>query len=70
MTGQEDTIGLMKMAGVEITRQNYIDCVYLGTPPDPWTALDEAELPDELQDWSLFEVHGAELVYTGVAERS
>jgi hypothetical protein len=37
---------------VPVTRQNYIDLNWMGDPPDPWTALHEAELPQQLQDWT------------------
>jgi len=70
MSDTQGTIDLMKEAGVKVTRESFIDVAYLGTPPDPWTALDEGELPDELQDWSLFEERGADLVYTGPALQS
>lgn len=65
MSDTQGMLDLMKQMGVEPTRENYIDCAYLGTPPDPWTPEDESELPDNLQDWSLFEVKGTDLVYSG-----
>jgi len=40
--------------------QNYIDANW-GDPELEWTAELEAELPEELQDWSLFEVVDGEL---------
>ena len=65
MSDTQGTLDLMKEAGVKVTRESFIEVAYLGTPPDPWTALDEGELPDELQDFSLFTVKGAELIYNG-----
>jgi hypothetical protein len=40
---------LMKHFGIPVTRENYIDLMYMGTPPDPWTWEDEAEMPPHLQ---------------------
>jgi hypothetical protein len=70
MSDTQGTLDLMEEAGVKVSREAFIDIAYLGTPPDPWTALDEGELPDELQDWSLFEERGVDLVYTGPALQS
>lgn len=45
----------MIKSGIPVTRENYIRCNW--TPdimPDPWTVEDEAELPEELQDYTLF----------------
>lgn len=45
----------MRKHGIPVTRENYIRENW--TPdimPDPWTVEDEAELPDELQDYALF----------------
>ena len=61
----QDTLDMMKEAGVKVTRESFIMCSCLGEPPDPWTALDEGELPDELQDWSLFTAEGGEFIYNG-----
>jgi hypothetical protein len=40
--------------GIPITRENYVE-FNLGEQPEPWTAEHEAELPEELQDWSAFD---------------
>ena len=32
-----------------LNRQTWIDVNYGGEPPDPWTAEDEAEVPEPLQ---------------------
>lgn len=53
--GQRAVIALIKMDGDPVTRESYIAAAYGGDMPDPWTAEDEAELPEELQDWSQFE---------------
>jgi hypothetical protein len=35
--------------GEPVTREAWIDLNWLGEPPEPWTAEDEAQLPEELQ---------------------
>jgi hypothetical protein len=40
--------------GIAITRENYVEFNW-GEQPEPWTAEHEAELPEELQNWSLFD---------------
>ena len=41
--------------GGDVSRDDYIAFVYGDNDiPDPWTPEDEAELPEELQDWSRF----------------
>lgn len=52
----DPVVGLMREAGVPITRAGYIDIAYGTTPPQPWTVEDEAELPEELQDFSWVRV--------------
>ena len=44
-----------------MTRENYISLAW-GDPLPDWTPDLEAELPEELQDWSLFEIEDAEIV--------
>jgi hypothetical protein len=44
----------MRKEKIPLTRENYIALNYLGELPDDWTPEDEADLPAELQDWSLF----------------
>ena len=51
-------------AGLD-TREDYIWATWGNDPPEPWTAELEAQLPEELQDWSLFAKRGDELVYKG-----
>lgn len=53
--GQRAVIALIKMDGDPVTRESYIAVAYGPDMPDPWTAEDEAELPEELQDWSQFD---------------
>jgi hypothetical protein len=57
----DDFIDMMKRAGIPVTRQNYIEAAWGEQRPD-WTAEHEMQLPEELQDWSLFEVKDGELV--------
>ena len=35
--------------GIEVTRENYLDCAYIGLPMPEWTAELESELPYFLQ---------------------
>jgi hypothetical protein len=44
----------LRRAGVPVTRENYIKSNWAGIMPEEWTAEDEAELPEELQDHNLF----------------
>ena len=44
----------MRKEKIPLTRENYIALNYLGELLDDWTLKDEADLPAELQDWSLF----------------
>jgi hypothetical protein len=44
----------MRKEKIPLTRKNYIALTYLGELPDDWTRENEADLPDKLQDWSLF----------------
>lgn len=39
----------MKQLGVPVTRKNYLDFAYFGTPPAELSAEQEAELPPEIQ---------------------
>ncbi len=40
----------MKQLGVELTRKNYLDFAYFGTPPKHLTAEQEALLPEQFQN--------------------
>jgi hypothetical protein len=42
--------------------------IWLGDPPDPWTAEYEMQLPEELQDWSLYGVEQGMLIYNGAED--
>ena len=44
----------MRKEKIPLTRKNYIALTYLGELPDDWTRENEADMPAELQDWSLF----------------
>jgi hypothetical protein len=37
-----------------VDRETYILVNWMGDPPVNWTAEDEDQLPEELQDWSWF----------------
>jgi hypothetical protein len=39
----------LEKMGEPVTREAWIDVNWFGEPPDPWTAEDEAQLPEELQ---------------------
>jgi hypothetical protein len=39
----------LEKMGEPVTREAWIDVNWMGEPPDPWTAEDEAQLPEELQ---------------------
>lgn len=45
-------VALLRASGRPVTRQNWIDLAYGVDVPSPWTALEECELPAELQDWT------------------
>lgn len=47
------------------TREEYIERNWSGIEIDEWTTEHESLLPEELQDMSLFEQRGMDLVYTG-----
>ena len=49
-----DTIvSWMEAHGVSVTRENYI-ALNWSTLPDPWLPEHEAELPEQLQNWTIF----------------
>jgi hypothetical protein len=47
-------VAFMLREKIPLTRKNYIALNYLGELPDDWKPKDEADLPEKLQDWSLF----------------
>jgi hypothetical protein len=52
-TNTDDPVSeLLRAAGMAVTRENWIDVAYGDEVPDPWTAEDESDLPEALQDWS------------------
>lgn len=51
----------MKRLGIEPTRANYI-WLNWGPAPDNWTPEMEMELPEELQDWSIFKIVGDQAI--------
>ena len=56
----DSLIELMKESGIPVTRENHIRLNW-GEPPPEWDLELEDELPEELQDWSLFEMVDGEL---------
>jgi hypothetical protein len=50
----EDDKKLFVELGIPYTRDEWIASNWLGTPPEPWPAEAEMELPEDLRDWSLF----------------
>jgi hypothetical protein len=55
----DNVVALMRAAGVAITREAWIDCAYGSEIPDPWTFEDEAQVPEELQDWDAVQADDA-----------
>jgi hypothetical protein len=43
------TLGLMKKHNVPLTRENYLDIAYMGSPPDEIGGEIEAEIPWEIK---------------------
>jgi len=52
----DDPLALtMRAVGIEVTRDGYIRAAYGDNDiPKSWTPEHEMELPEELQDWTLF----------------
>ncbi|HEX8836689.1 MAG TPA: hypothetical protein VF748_07120 [Candidatus Acidoferrum sp.] len=50
----DDVVQSLLRNNLPLTRQNYIEQAW-GEVPVPWTAEHEAELPEQLQDWSQFQ---------------
>jgi hypothetical protein len=46
----DPVLQLMRDRGIPITRENYIEMNWMGDPPEPWTAEDEDQLPEELRE--------------------
>jgi len=42
-------VQLLKKYGIPVTRENYLDLVYLGEPPETLTAEEELEMPEALR---------------------
>ena len=57
----KDILATMRRLKMPITRQSYINLAYGEEVPDPWTPEDETMLPEELQDWTQFEMDGIEM---------
>ena len=57
---------LLVEAGLPVDRENYIAANWMGDAlPAVWTPEYENELPEHLQDWSLFAMRGNVLTYIG-----
>lgn len=52
---QDVVVELLKRAGVPLTRKTYLNLAYFGKVPKKLSAEEEAELPVEIRDWSLYE---------------
>jgi len=37
---------------IALTRENYLDVAYMGTPPEELDAEEELELPEQFQIWN------------------
>jgi hypothetical protein len=48
------TCQYLKDNNIPVTRENFIKEAFPDGTPDPWLVEYEAELPEELQDWSIF----------------
>ena len=44
----------LKEVGIPLTRRNYLNAAYLGTPPKELSAEEEAELPEQIQRADIF----------------
>jgi hypothetical protein len=55
----DDVVRTMRKYGHKgpITREEYIGFIHGKGEPEEWGPEQEADLPEELQDWSLFEEH-------------
>jgi hypothetical protein len=61
----DPVISWMEANDVAVTRDNYIALNWGRDVPDPWTAEDEMELPEQLQDWDQFESVDGEFIQAG-----
>ena len=48
--GSDSFMRIMKRDGIPLTRENYIDFVYAGNPPEELSAEEEAQLPEMFQN--------------------
>jgi len=53
-TYTDPIIELMNKHSIPVTRENYIEQAWPEVP-SPWLPEHEAELPEQLQDWAVFE---------------
>jgi hypothetical protein len=45
----DSVIEFMKKHGIPMTRENYLDVAYMGTPPEVLDAEEEMNLPEQFQ---------------------
>lgn len=62
--GLKGVLADMRKAGLEITRENFIAWNWAGIPLE-WDDEYEDQLPENLQDWSLFESKDGNRTYVG-----
>lgn len=58
----DDVTKMLEAAGVAVSRANYIAMSWGDDVVNEWTTQHETELPEELQDWSRYEVKGEDIV--------
>lgn len=47
--GTDPVVEWLNKNNLPVTRENYIDVNWMGSPPDPWTQEDEESLPESLR---------------------
>jgi len=50
--GNDEFIAIMKRDGIPLTRENYLELVYAGNPPETLSAEEEEDLPEMFQNKS------------------
>jgi hypothetical protein len=46
---QDSTLEFMKKHGIPMTREDYLDVLFMGTPPEHLDAEEEMELPKQFR---------------------
>jgi hypothetical protein len=49
MQGQDCVVRFMHQHNIALTRENYLDLAYMGTPPEVLDAEEELALPEQFQ---------------------